>query len=161
VALPGSVAPLQRVRIVYSSGEGPSAQEVELPLKLLILGDFTRRPDETFLEERRPVNVDQDNFDQVMASHDLRLDLDPADRLHGREKARLQVSLRFKSMSDFEPSSIIGQVPELRSLVKLRALLTRLKASAKTSDSLNRKLEAVLSDPEARSKLAAELGLSG
>ena len=63
----GSVAPQERVNITYKSSTGGAQQEVELPLKMLFLGDYTGRPDGRPLEERKPINVDKDNFQQVHA----------------------------------------------------------------------------------------------
>jgi type VI secretion system protein ImpB len=63
----GSVAPKERVNITYKPATGNAKEDVELPLKLLMLGDYTMRPDPTPLEDRKPINVDKDNFQKVMS----------------------------------------------------------------------------------------------
>ena len=65
MAKEGSVAPKERVNIVYRPATGDAKEEVELPLKLLIMGDFTLRADDRMVEEREPVNIDKDNFNEV------------------------------------------------------------------------------------------------
>jgi type VI secretion system protein ImpB len=70
MAQEGSVAPRERVNIVYQPSTGVDA-EVELPLKMVVLGDFTQRADETPLEERKPINIDKDNFNEVMKGSKL------------------------------------------------------------------------------------------
>jgi type VI secretion system protein ImpB len=77
----GSVAPKERVNITYKPATGNAKEEVELPLKLLMLGDYTQRPDPTPLEDRKPINVDKDNFQKVMSEQKLALSFgvqDPA-----------------------------------------------------------------------------------
>jgi len=68
----GSVAPQERVNITYKPATGNAQEEVELPLKMLFLGDYTGRADPRPLEERKPINVDKDNFQQVLASRTSR-----------------------------------------------------------------------------------------
>lgn len=66
MAKEGSVAPKERVNIVYRPATGDAQEEVELPLKMLIMGDFTQTEDERAVEDREPINIDKDNFNDVM-----------------------------------------------------------------------------------------------
>ena len=77
----GSVAPKERVNIVYKPATGDAKEEVELPLKLLVMGDFTLRADETPVEDRAPINVDKDNFDDVLKAQNVNLSAAVADKL--------------------------------------------------------------------------------
>ena len=72
MAKEGSVAPQERVNITYKPATGNAQEEVELPLKMLFLGDYTGRHDPRPLEERKPINVDKDNFQQVLADRSVR-----------------------------------------------------------------------------------------
>src|SRR5262245_2557011 len=99
MAKEGSVAPKERVNIVYKPATGDAQEEVELPLKLLMMGDYTGRKDDRPLEERKPVNIDKDNFDDVLRSHELSLDMQVADKLSGQ--GEMGVKLSFKKLSDF------------------------------------------------------------
>ena len=67
----GSVAPKERVNIVYRPATGDAQAEVELPLKLLVLGDYTLRNDDTPIEDLKPINVDKDNFNDVLKGQNL------------------------------------------------------------------------------------------
>jgi type VI secretion system protein ImpB len=69
----GSVAPKERVNIVYKPATGDAQEEVELPLKMLMMGDYTQRADPRPLEDRKPINVDKDNFSKVMSEQKLSL----------------------------------------------------------------------------------------
>lgn len=157
----GSVAPQERVNITYKPATGDAQEEVELPLKMLFMGDYTGRPDSRPLEERKPVNVDKDNFEQVLASQNLGLTLGVADRLSGDEGANLSVNLKFKKLADFGPDAIVNQVPELRKLMDLRGALTALKGPLGNVPAFRKKIQGLLDDGESREKLLTELGLGG
>ena len=73
MAKEGSVAPRERVNIVYKPALGDAQEEKELPLKMLVMGDFTQRQDNRPLEERKPINIDKDNFNDVMKAMNLKV----------------------------------------------------------------------------------------
>lgn len=156
MAKEGSVAPQERVNITYKSSVGDVQQEVELPLKMLFIGDYTGRSDDTPLEERKPINVDKDNFERVLAEQKIKLDLNVPDRL-SEEPGELSVSLQFKKLKDFTPEALAEQVPQLRSLLELRMALTALKGPLGNVPNFRRKIQALLQDESARAKLLAEL----
>jgi len=158
MAKEGSVAPRERVNIVYKPATGDAQEEKELPLKLLVMGDFSGRPDDRPLEDRKPVNVDKDNFNDVMRSMDLKADLQVPDKLSGKEGGELAVSLKFSSLKDMEPEAVAGQVPELKKLLELREALTALKGPLGNLPEFRKKIEALVKDPAAREKLMKELG---
>jgi len=157
----GSVAPKERVNIVYKPATGDAQEEVELPLKILMAGDYTGREDETPLEDRKPINVDKDNFNEVLASQKLELSFSVPDKLSGEEGAELPVKLKFDKLSDFGPEAIVDQIDELRSLLELRAALTALKGPLGNVPAFRRKIQSLLGDDDARKKLMEELGVSG
>ncbi|HVK70652.1 MAG TPA: type VI secretion system contractile sheath small subunit [Polyangium sp.] len=155
----GSVAPKERVNITYKPATGNAKEEVELPLKLLMLGDYTMRPDPTPLEDRKPINVDKDNFQKVMAEQKLSLNMAVKDRLSENEDNELNVNLKFRRLSDMEPAAIANQVPELKKLLELRAALTALKGPLGNEKAFRNKIQTILNDPAQRNRLINELGL--
>jgi type VI secretion system protein ImpB len=156
----GSVAPKERVNIVYKSATPEGMEEVELPLKMLMVGDYMGRQDNRPVEERKPINIDKSNFNKVMAEQNLSVDITVADKLSGEKDAQLGMKLNFKSLADFEPDAIVNSVPELKKLVELRAALTALKHPLGSVPAFRKKLQALLGDDAARQKLTSELGLS-
>lgn len=155
-----SVAPKERVNITYKPSTGDRQSEVELPLKMLFVGDYTGHADDRPVEERRPVNVDKDNFQQVLGEHNLALTLAVPNTLADEPDAGdLAVSLRFKKLSDFGPEAIAEQVPELQKLLELRAALTALKSPLGNVPAFRKKLQTLLADAGARELLMKELGL--
>jgi type VI secretion system protein ImpB len=155
----GSVAPKERVNIVYKPATGDAQEEVELPLKMLMMGDYSQRPDPRQLEDRKPINVDKDNFSKVMAEQKLSLNFAVPDKLSEQEGNEMNVNLRFRRLSDMEPEAIANQVPELKKLLDLRAALTALKGPLGNEKAFRNKIQNILSDPAARNRIVNELGL--
>ena len=155
----GSVAPKERVNITYKPATGDQQEEKELPFKILALGDYTGKPDDRTVEERKPLNIDKDNFNDVMSEHKLGVDINVDDKLSGEEGAEMPVSLSFNTLKDFGPEAIAEQVPQLRQLLQLRAALTALKGPLGNIPSFRKKIQGLLGDDEARKKLMDELGV--
>ena len=154
-----SIAPKERVNIVYRSQTSGAQEETELPLKILMVGDYTGRPEERPVEELRPINVNKENLAEVMAKQGLRVEAEVADRLSGRSDATLSVNLTFQKLDDFAPEGIVNQVPELKRLLELRGALTSLKHPLGNIPAFRKKIQALLGDEAAREKLMKELGL--
>ena len=159
MAKEGSVAPKERVNIVYKPATGGAQAEIELPLKLLVLGDFTSREDETVLEERKSIDINKDNFNEVMNNHNLGLSFNVADKLSGAEDEELAVNLKFDTLKDFEPQQIARNVPELAKLLQLREDLTALKGPLANVKAFRSKIEELLKDDARRDQIIKELGL--
>jgi type VI secretion system protein ImpB len=155
----GSVAPPERINIKYKPSTGDAKEEIELPLKMLFLGDYTGRPDPRPLEERKPINVDKDNFDQVLAEQNLAVDMSVPEVMSGEKDASLNVSLKFKKLSDFGPEAVAMQVPELRKMIELRETLTALKGPLGNVPAFRKKIQELLGDSAKREQLMKELGL--
>ncbi|GHG83118.1 type VI secretion system contractile sheath small subunit [Comamonas sp. JC664] len=155
-----SVAPTERVNIVYKPATGNAQEQVELPLKVLMMGDFTGQEDARPLEQRAPINVDKGNFNEVMAQQNLKVTLTAADKLSADAGATMNVSLQFKNLNDFSPESVVNQVPELKKLLELRSALNALKGPLGNLPAFRKKLQALLADEEGRKALIKELGLT-
>ena len=156
----GSVAPKERVNITYRPAVGDAKEEVELPLKMLIVGDFTMREDETPLEDREKVNVNKDNFSEVLEAHDVKMEAVVPDKLSEEEDAQMNVNLDFKTMRDFEPDAIIQKVPELKQLHELREALKALKGPLGNVPAFKKKIAELVRDETTRAQLLKELGLN-
>lgn len=161
MAKEGSVAPQERVNITYKSSTGDTTEEVELPLKMLFVGDYTGRADDTPVEERRAINVDKDNFEEVLREQNLGVTVSVPDKLSAEGGGSLKAALTFKKLSDFGPDSIVDQVPELKALLDLRTALTALKGPLGNVPTFRRKIQSMIQDEASKAKLLAELGLAG
>lgn len=144
-----------RVNILYKDQE--SSQERELPLKIMVIGDFAGCVDDRPLEERKPIKVDNRSLGAVMAEQGLRLRFNCASKLSEDPNDTLPIDLSFASYSDFGPEWVAQQVPELRVLVDTRRSLTELKEWLGISPSLVHRLREALATPENRKQLRREL----
>jgi type VI secretion system protein ImpB len=158
MAKEGSVAPRERVNIVYKPATGDMQEEKELPLKLMVMGDFTGRPDDRALEDRKPVNVDKDNFGDVMRSMNLSAQMSVPEKLSGKEGGEMAVNLKFSGLKDMEPESVAKQIPELNKMLELRDALTALKGPLGNLPEFRKKIQSLVTDPAAKEKLLKELG---
>ena len=154
-----SVAPKERINITYKPATGDASSELELPMKLMVMGDFTLEDDDTPLEDRKAVAVDKNNFDDVLSAHNVKMTAAVPNKLSEEEGADMTVNLEFKSMKDFEPENVVKQVPELKQLLELRNALQALKGPLGNERDFRKKIESLLGDPEARAALLGELGL--
>ena len=154
-----SIAPKERVNIVYRTAIGDAKEEVELPLKMLVMGDFTGRTDDRPLERREPVNIDKDNFNDVLKAQEIHLALSVPNRLSGNADDAMNLSLKVESMKDFGPEAIVEQVPELKRLLELREALRALKGPLSNVPEFRKKIQELLKDENASAKLLAEIGI--
>ncbi|MBJ6724529.1 type VI secretion system contractile sheath small subunit [Geomesophilobacter sediminis] len=153
----GSVAPKERVNIVYRPAEGDGREEVELPMKLLVVGDFSGSPDPRPLERREPVAVNKDNFNEAMRIHEISLQFCVPNRLCDKADDELEVALQFAALSDFAPEAVVEQVPQLKRLLELREALRALKGPLANLPDFRRTLQELLSNDTLRPKLLAEI----
>ncbi|CAD5293902.1 Type VI secretion system protein ImpB [Bosea sp. 62] len=157
-----SVAPKERVNIKFKPATGNVKEEVELPLKLLMVGDFTGRADDRPVEERSLADINKDNFDDVLKGHELKLDVAVANKLdEAADAPDVRASLSFNKLKDFEPDAVARQVPELRKLMELREALVAMKGPLGNVPAFRKAIQSVLEDDAAREKLLRELTGSG
>ncbi|MBX3246672.1 MAG: type VI secretion system contractile sheath small subunit [Myxococcales bacterium] len=154
-----TVAPKERVNITYKPATGDAQEDVELPLKILALGDYAGKPSDAPIEERKAINIDKDNFDEVLAEQKISLDLAVPDALSEESGSELAVHLEIRSMKDFGPEAIAEQVPELKQLLELRQALTAVKGPLGNVPAFRKKLQEILGSDDGRGALMKELGL--
>lgn len=160
MAKKGSVAPKERINIVYKS-KVDGQEEVELPFKMLVMQDLTGQPKEEDVEDREPVKIDRETFNEVMESYDLNMDISVRDRLSNDEdeEGLLPMHLKFKNLRDFTPDGIATQVPELQKLLELRDALSALKSPLGNKGNFRKKIQSMLADENTRKQMLEELGL--
>ncbi|HET8654034.1 MAG TPA: type VI secretion system contractile sheath small subunit [Longimicrobiaceae bacterium] len=150
-----------RVHISYDVETGGAIERKELPFVMGVLGDFTGQPAEPLarLKDRKFVEVNPDNFDDVLASMKPHLAFTVENQLSDDPEAgKLAVDLKFASLDDFSPEAIARQVGPLRELLDLRTQLSDLRGTLQTNEALDEVLQATLGDEEKMKKLGEELG---
>ena len=147
--------PPARVNLFLEVAKGNAKEKIELPMRLLVMGDFTGREDGTPLEEREVINVNTQNFEDVLRSQDLRTRLAVQNTLTG--EGETAVDLKFDSLKAFDPEQVARQVPELARLLAARNLLQDFRNRVISMGDFRRQLEAVIKDEAARERLLQEL----
>lgn len=148
-----------RVHITYDVETGGAIEKREIPFVAGVLADLSGMPEEPLppIGRRKFVNIDRDNFDQVMAKTAPRLAFKVDNRLT-EDDNKLGVELRFSSIDDFAPAAVARQVPALRKLLELRNSLQNLRSSLVGNDKLESILQEVLTNTEALQRIGAEAG---
>jgi len=151
-----------RVHISYEvETEGGSVKK-ELPFVVGVMGDFSGDPTEPLksIKDRKFIQVDRDNFDNVMARVAPGLKLKVDNTLAG-DGSQMAVDLKFQSMQDFEPAKIVDQVDPLKKLLETRNSLRDLLTKADRSEDLEGLLERVLKNTDDLKEVSKELGMDG
>jgi type VI secretion system protein ImpB len=149
-----------RVHITYEV-ETEGAQIVrELPFVVGVIGDFSGDPTQQLrpFGERKFIQIDRDNFDEVMQRLSPGLKLKVENKLSG-DGGTIPVDLRFNGIEDFEPGRVLDQVPVLRALLETRNRLRDLMSKADRSENLELLLEQILKDKANLEAISGELGI--
>ena len=149
-----------RVHITYEVETGDAVVQRELPFVVGVLGDFSgNNPGESLkpLKDRKFIQIDRDNFDDVMARMTPGLSMKVENTLEG-DGSEMGVQLQFRSMEDFAPANVARQVEPLRKLMEVRDKLRDLQSNVDRSDELETRLEDVLKNTDSLKSLSDELG---
>jgi type VI secretion system protein ImpB len=149
-----------RVHITYDVEIGDAIEMKELPFVVGVLADLSGKPDEALprLRDRKFVDIDRDNFNDVMKGAKPRLAFKVDNKLTN-DDSKMGVELRFNSMDDFEPEQVVNQVEPLRKLLEVRRQLSDLLAKTDGNDKLNERLQEIISNTELLQKIGKEAGV--
>jgi len=132
-----------RVQMTYDVEIGDAIEQKELPFVMGVIGDFSgaSEVEKKKLKDRNFVNLDVDNFDEVMKGVEPRAVFRVENKLSD-EGGQFGVDLKFKAMEDFRPEAVVQQVEPLRKLLEARTKLADLRNKV----AINEKLEDILGD---------------
>jgi type VI secretion system protein ImpB len=150
-----------RVHIIYDVETEGAVVQKELPFVVGVMGDFSGDPTQPLkpLNDRKFIQIDRDNLDEVMAKMTPGLRM-KVDNTLADDGSQMSVELAFKSMADFEPAAVVQQVEPLRKLLDVRNQLRDLLSKADRSEDLENLLEQVLTNQEQLDSLSKQLGAS-
>ena len=150
-----------RVQITYDVETNGAMAKTELPFVVGVMADLSGSPKEALrpMKERKFTTIDRDNFNDVLAKSAPRVAMKVDNKLTGDGESKLGVELNFKSMEDFEPAKVAGQIPALKELLDMRSRLTELLSKMEGNDKLEAMLADVLQNTEKAAALAKEMGV--
>ncbi len=146
-----------RVQLTYDVEVGDAIEQKELPFVLGVMGSFSGQSEQPLpkLKDRKFVNVDRDNFDDVMRGMAPRVAMQVENRL-ARDGSRLGVELNFNGIDDFSPDNLVQQIDPLRQLLEARNKLSDLRNKLAGNDRLEDLLQDVLNSTEKLTALQRE-----
>lgn len=151
-----SEIPKARVNIQLSLHTGGAQKKVELPLKLMVVGDYSNGAEQRPVSERETVSINKNNFDNVLSGYSPSVNLSVENTLAG-DGSEESIRLSFNEMKDFEPEQVARQIPQLKAMLAMRNLLRDLKANLLDNQAFRKELEKILLDPALSAELKAEL----
>ena len=151
-----------RVQITYDVETNGAMAKVELPFVVGVLADLSGQPKEALkaLKDRKVVQIDRDNFNDVLAKATPRVAMKVDNVLTGGD-SKLAVELNFKHIDDFEPAQVAEQVGPLKDLLEMRTRLSQLLSKMEGNDKLEHLLADILTNTEKAKAVAKHLGLEG
>ena len=143
-----------RVQITYDVEIGDAIETKELPFVLGVLGDYSGQPKTPLpkMKERKFVEIDRDNFDDVLKGVAPRLNLRVDNQLK-KDGSQIGVELEFSKLEDFEPQNVVGQVEPLQRLLEIRSRLSDLRNKINGNDKFEELLEQIVRDTEKLKKI--------
>ena len=151
-----------RIQITYDVEVGGAIELKELPFVIGVLGDFVGKPEDALapLKDRKFVEIDPDNFNQVLAGMKPRVAFNVDNKLQD-DGSKMGVELKFSSIEDFEPDNIVQQVEPLRKLVEARQKLSDLRSKMDGNDKLESILQDIISNSDKQKELSDALNIEG
>ncbi len=148
-----------RIQITYDVEVGGAIEMKELPFVIGVMGDFVGKPEDDLpaLKNRKFVEIDADNFNQVLSGMKPRLAYTVENKLQD-DGSKMGVELKINDMEDFEPDKIVQQVEPLRKLVEARQKLSDLRSKMDGNEKLESMLEDIISDADKQKELSEALG---
>ena len=149
-----------RVHITYEVETEGAEILRELPFVVGVMGDFSGDPTQPLrpLSERKFIQIDRDNFNEVMTRMTPGLNLRVANKL-ADDGSEMAVALKFDAIEDFEPARVAEQVPALKALLETRNKLRDLMSKVDRSEQLESLLEQILTNENELKSLSGQLGL--
>jgi type VI secretion system protein ImpB len=148
-----------RVQITYDVEVGGAIELKELPFVVGVMGDFTGKPEDPMapLKQRKFVEIDPDNFNQVMAGMKPRLAFTTQNKMQ-EDGSKIGVELKFNNIEDFEPDNVVQQVDPLRKLVEARQKLSDLQSKMDGNEKLESMLEDIIANADKQKAISDEIG---
>lgn len=148
--------PKARINLKLDLHTGGVQKKTELPLKLLVAGDFSNGEETAQLSERKKVNINKNNLNSVLADYSPTVNLTVENTLAG-DGSEENIRLTFRDMKDFTPEQVARQIPQLKAMLAMRNLLRDLKANLLDNQAFRKALEKILLDPALSAELRNEL----
>lgn len=148
--------PRSRVNITLNLDDAGAQKRTELPLKMLVMGDYSKGANGQRLRERERIPVSRYNLESVLSDLSPRAGFTVPNTL-ANDGSEVDVELTFDSFRAFHPESVARQIPQVNNMLAMRNLLKDLKSNLLDNGRLRRELETILGDEPKAMALMQEL----
>lgn len=148
--------PKARVNITLDLETEGAKKKKELPMKLLVAGDFSKGKTKGRVADRERTKITKDNLDSVMAELAPEVNYSVENKLD-ESGGDLRVKLKIDSMRSLHPEEVANQIPALHKMLAMRNLLKDLKSNLLDNSKLRRELEKVIGSAPELEALKQEL----
>lgn len=151
-----SESPKERINVTYKPATGDENAEIEIPYKVMVLGEFNPNEEKKPVEQKKAINVNKQNFNDVLKNQNLSVEFVVPNRLSD-DGGDMTIKLKLDGMKDFSPENIVENVVEMKKLMELRQSLIALKGPLGNVPAFRKAIENAISDPLEREKLLFDL----
>lgn len=148
--------PKARINISLDVETGGAKKKLELPLKMLVMGDFSNGKTQGRIADRERININKNNFESVLKDMAPKARFQVSNLLKS-DGSELDVELQFDSMRSFHPEQVANQIPELHSMMAMRNLLKDLKSNLLDNAKFRKELEKIVNNQPELEGLKQEL----
>ncbi len=152
--------PKSRLTLTYKTEVDGEPEAVNLPLRLLVMGDFslgTSKDRKVDLDERRLRSLDGRNTDGVMKDMDMKVKLTVPNRIDPQKDEDMEVEIPINKMRSFSPDELANNIPKVRSLLLLKKLLLEVQSNLSNKKEFRRLLAELYQNPDSYKKVLEEL----
>jgi type VI secretion system protein ImpB len=147
--------PPARINIKLDVGKGNAKKKIELPLKMLVMGDFSFKQRDDRIADREKISINKENFKEIMENMNLKLKYSVENKITGG--GDLAVDMDVKSLDSLKPENVAKNIPALSKMLAARNLLKDLKSNLLDNREFRKRLEGIIKDPTAVKSLQEEL----
>lgn len=152
-----SESPKERINVTYKPATGDVTEDVEIPYKMTILGEYNPNQEKIPVEDKKAIRIDKNNFNDVLKAQNLSVNFNVDNKLVEEDNSSLNIDLKINSIKDFSPENIVENIPELKVLMQLRQSLMALKGPLGNVPAFRKAIEEAISNKEERDQLMSEL----
>lgn len=149
--------PPARINLKLDVGQGDAKKKIELPFKTLVMGDFSFKKNGERVADRQKIEINKNNFEQIMKGMDLSVKYSVDDKLSGEEGKGIPVNLKISSMKSFNPENVAKNIPAISRLLAARNLVKDLRANLLDNREFRKRLEQILKDDQSAHALMEQL----
>jgi len=152
--------PKSRLTLRYKTEVSGQPEEVSLPLRLLVEGDFSMgssKDRKVDLEERRLRTLDGTNTDAVMKDMGMSLKFAVSNKIDPEMADDMDVEIPIESMKSFSPDHVAKHVPKLRGILQMKKLLEEVMSTVDNRKDFRKLLNELMGDEEALAKMMEQL----